>query len=157
MPKYIGTPFAGPSIGAQADDLQAGSMAYTILIVDDEPAMGELLGKVLSRRGYLTFIASSAQEAIIIFERQPIDLVISDLDLPQVNGFQLMSQIKAIQPDVPVVLMTSFGDHEQGLRAHEKGACYFLSKPLNMDTIISCIENLFFDLERPAAHPPGIY
>lgn len=132
-------------------------MAYTILIVDDEPAMGELLGKVLSRRGYLTFIANSASKAIAIFENQPIDLVISDLDLPQINGFQLMGQIKAIQPEVPVVLMTSFGDHEQGLRAHEKGACYFLSKPLNMDTIIGCIESLLFGLESSAAQPSGLY
>jgi DNA-binding NtrC family response regulator len=132
-------------------------MGYVILIVDDDPAMGELLGKVLSRRGYLTFIANSASEALSVFEKEQVDLVLTDLDLPETNGFQLLGQLKALRADVPVVLMTSFGNHEQGLRAHEEGACYFLSKPLNMDTIVSCIERLLFGLERPAAQHPGLY
>jgi DNA-binding response OmpR family regulator len=126
-------------------------MGYAILIVDDDPAIGELFGKILVRRGYVPLIVDSAKEAIDIFRQQSVDLVLSDLDLPGMNGFQLCGRLKSIRPEVPVVLMTSFGDRTQGLRAYEEGACYFLSKPLNMDTLLGCVQNLLPDLESSTA------
>lgn len=119
--------------------------------------MGELFGKILALHGYVTLIVDSSKEAIDVFQHQPVDLVLSDLDLPGMNGFQLCGRLKAIRPDVPVVLMTSFGDRIQGLKAYEEGACYFLSKPLNKDTLLGCVQSLLPDLEGSEAQPVELY
>lgn len=127
-------------------------MDYAILIVDDDPAMGELLEKVLARRGYTALVANSASQALALFETEQVDVVLTDLALPKIDGFELCGQLKDLRPDLPVIVMTSFGDQEQGLRAHKKGACEFLSKPLNMETLLSRIEALLLGCHR-SVHP----
>lgn len=131
---------------------EPGIMDYAILIVDDDPAMGELLGKVLARRGYTTLVANSAPQALTLFETEQVDVVVTDLALPKIDGFELCGQLKNLQPNLPVIVMTSFGDQEQGLLAHKKGACEFLSKPLNMETLLSRIEALLPGCQR-SVHP----
>ncbi len=132
-------------------------MGYVILIVEDDPAMGSLLHKVLVRRGYLTHVVTSATEALSIVQSEPVDVVVSDCSMPKMDGFKLLGQLKALRADLPVVLMTSFSDHEQGLRADQEGACTLLSKPLNMDTLLSCIETLLAGKGGPAVQPSGIH
>jgi two-component system response regulator HydG len=117
-------------------------MGLVILIVEDDPAMGELLEKVLARRGYDILLAESASEALLIFKNHRIDLVLSDLSMPKIDGFKLLGQLKDIQPNLPVILMTSFGDQQQGIRALQEGACHLLSKPVNMETLLDCVETL---------------
>lgn len=130
-------------------------MSPAILIVEDDPAMGELLGKVLARRGYDTVLANSASEALAIFKNQRIDLVLSDLSMPKIDGFKLLGELKNLRPDLPVILMTSFSDREQGLHALEKGACNLLSKPVNMETLLDCVETLLSREENSAKPAVG--
>ena len=77
-----------------------------ILIVDDEPHIREILRHILTREGYRVSDVESAREAVDIVRREPPQLIISDLQLEEADGFELIDQVKQLAPDVPVILLT---------------------------------------------------
>jgi len=99
-----------------------------ILVVDDKDFMRESISEVLSRKGYDVKTASGGHEAMEIFTREFFDLVISDYKMPQMNGVELLQSVKNINPDVPFLIFTGFGDIPTAVEAMEKGAFTFLEK-----------------------------
>ncbi|MBV9524152.1 MAG: response regulator, partial [Alphaproteobacteria bacterium] len=83
-------------------------MTHTILIVDDERRLAELLSASIADRGYRTIVCGSAEEALEAFDPVTIDLVISDLRMPGLDGRTLLNEIRAQAPDMPVVLITAY-------------------------------------------------
>ncbi len=111
-----------------------------ILIVDDEPAIIDSLELVLGASGYDVIPAASAQECMDVIARQPCDLVLLDLMLPDRSGLEVLRDIAAVNPDLPVLMLTAFGSIETAVEATRRGAANFLTKPWNNRQLLIEIE-----------------
>jgi two-component system, NtrC family, response regulator PilR len=83
-------------------------MKTRILIVDDELSMREFLSILVEREGYETVAAADAEQALLLLETSLFDLVISDVQMPGLNGIELLGRIKAMAPDTAVLMMTAY-------------------------------------------------
>lgn len=112
----------------------------SILIVDDEKSVRESLEKVLSKAGYVTRTASSGNEALKILGKRNTDLILSDLKMPDGDGFELLRAVKKHHPDVEVILLTGYGTIEKAVEAMKEGAYDFITKPVKKAVILSTVE-----------------
>jgi two-component system, NtrC family, response regulator PilR len=106
-----------------------------ILVVDDERSMRELLAIVLRREGYEVLLAESGRAAIDLLERQPVDLLISDIKMPDVSGVEVLRAAKKIDQDILGIMITAFASTETAVEAMRLGACDYLSKPFDVDLL----------------------
>ena len=106
-----------------------------ILIVDDEKGIRDGLKLFLKREGHLAFTAEDGKEALEILEKNDIDLVISDLRMPHINGDELLAFINKDYPGVKVIILTGHGTVENAVEAMRNGAYDFLIKPLNLEKL----------------------
>lgn len=106
-----------------------------ILVVDDERSMCELIETDLRLRGYTARWFTSAGDALKAFKEHDFDVVLTDVKMPGTSGLQLCEQIVAHRPDVPVVVMTAFGNLETAVAAIRVGAYDFVTKPIEMDLL----------------------
>jgi DNA-binding NtrC family response regulator len=106
-----------------------------ILVVDDDPASRDLLRKVLATEGHQVVQAADGREALAEVERQRPDLVVSDIRMPDVDGVQLLERMREAAADVPVILVTAFGDVEGAVEAIRRGAFDYIPKPYDVDAI----------------------
>ncbi|OYT74008.1 MAG: hypothetical protein CFK49_10310, partial [Armatimonadetes bacterium JP3_11] len=111
-----------------------------VLIVDDDDLVRETLHFVLEDGGYRVYAASSGAEALRLLEREPIDIVLSDIFMPGMNGFDLLRQIREVAPNTPVILITGYGNIEMAREALKQGASDFITKPYNIHEIPIMIE-----------------
>lgn len=117
------------------------STSARILVVDDDAAIREALSDTLSLEGYTTETAADAHAALsILLSGQHVDLVISDVQMPQVDGLSLLNSVREARIDVPVMLMTAYGSIDQAVTALQSGACDYLSKPLDVPTVLEKVE-----------------
>lgn len=107
----------------------------TVLIVDDEKNYLVVLGAFLSGEGYETLTADSAQHALEIVETTDLDLVLTDMKMPTMDGIELLKRIKQKVPDLPVVMMTAYGTVEKAVEAMQLGAFNFILKPFQNETL----------------------
>jgi two-component system, response regulator, stage 0 sporulation protein F len=117
-------------------------MSVSILVVDDEPDAAELFRQRFRREirqgSYVVHFAASGEQALHLLagEIQPALIVIlSDINMPGMDGLQLLGQIKQRRPDLPVMMVTAYGDDERKRRAHELGAFEFITKPVDFDRL----------------------
>lgn len=103
-----------------------------ILVVEDDGEMRSLLHKVLSREGYQVGLASDGLEALEKLGENRWSLVISDWKMPRMDGLELLRRIRRTRASVPVILITAFGDRDNGQEALGLGASAYLDKPLKM-------------------------
>jgi CheY-like chemotaxis protein len=121
-----------------------------ILVVDDEWTVVELLSTFLGSKGYQVAAAYSGREALDLFNNQPFDLVLVDLRIPKIDGLQILAEMKKLHPQVPVVMVSGFGDVETVVKALKLGAENFLTKPLDMDELERTVEqSLAISCARP--------
>jgi two-component system response regulator PilR (NtrC family) len=106
-----------------------------ILIVDDEPSMRELLDIVLRREGHEVFTASNGKAAIEILEREPIDLLVSDIKMPDMSGVEVLKAAKLLDPDLVGIMVTAYASVENAVEAMHLGAYDYISKPFNVDEL----------------------
>lgn len=116
-------------------------MKARILIVDDETSMREFLSILLEREGYLPAAADSAESALRLLAEQKFDLVISDVNMPGLDGIGLLERIKADSPDTVVMMITAFSTTEQAVEAMKHGAYNYIAKPFKVDEIKLLIRN----------------
>ncbi len=109
----------------------------SVLIVDDERNILKIVSATLAAAGYETMTAQSSEEAGEKFDRQPYNLVISDLKLPGRTGITLLEYVKSRDPDVPVIMITAYGTIENAVNAMKRGAFTYLTKPVNADELLS--------------------
>jgi CheY-like chemotaxis protein len=117
-------------------------MSVSILVVDDEPDVAELFRQRFrreTRQGtYVMHFAGSGEQALDLLagEVQPTLIVIlSDINMPGMDGLQLLGEIKHRRPDLPVMMVTAYGDDERRRRAQELGAVEFITKPVDFDLL----------------------
>ncbi|MGB4520640.1 MAG: response regulator, partial [Candidatus Omnitrophota bacterium] len=113
-----------------------------ILIVDDEPLVRRSLSELLALSGYVVSSAGDGKEALEMLKTYHADVVITDIKMPQMDGIQLLKQIKNTSSDTPVILMTSYGSIENAVEAMKDGAYDYVTKPIVDDEIKIMIERL---------------
>jgi len=110
-----------------------------ILVVDDEKNYTMIIGEILQEEGYASITASSGMEALDILNNEIIDLVLTDVKMPGMSGIQLLENIKEINPDIPVIIMTAYGSVEKAVNAMHRGAYTFILKPFENQALIAHI------------------
>jgi DNA-binding NtrC family response regulator len=123
---------------------------YRILTVDDEKNILRVVSTTLKSERYDVVTAQSAEEAIEKFGQNGFDLVITDLKLPGQGGLDLLSYVKAQEPDMPVIMITAFGTIENAVEAMKKGAFNYLTKPVNPDELLTVVREAVekYELKR---------
>jgi len=107
----------------------------TILIVDDDPPVAFALAELLGDLGHGTHTAHSARDALALLDRHAFDLVLSDYAMPEVDGLQLLGELRTRAPELPVVLLTARGSERLAARAIKGGAFDYLPKPFDNDEL----------------------
>ncbi len=108
---------------------------FTILLVDDEQSQREILAGFLRKQRFTVLEAASAEEALAVFGRQTVDLVLSDFRMPGRSGAELLRDLRLRNAEVTVVLMTAFGTIEGAVAAMRDGAYDYLTKPVDLDEL----------------------
>jgi DNA-binding NtrC family response regulator len=106
-----------------------------ILIVDDEEGMRRMLGRVLGREGYETCVVGSGAEALLQVAADQFDLVITDIQMPEMDGLALLRELQDYDPALPVVVITAYGTVESAVQALRLGAYDYITKPFETDEI----------------------
>jgi len=108
-----------------------------ILIVEDDPDLREALTDTLALSRYRVLAAVDGKHALEVLEKNAVGLVITDVQMPNMNGLVLLHQIKASQPHLPVLLMTAYGVITQAVEAMREGACNYLVKPFEASDLLT--------------------
>jgi len=112
----------------------------TILVVDDEEMLRKILSKILTKEGYNVHLASTGHEALEILRREKIDLLITDVKMPEMDGFDLLKTVKIDYPQIGIIVMTAFGDAYTVRDALLLGADEYITKPFKSFEIVMVIE-----------------
>lgn len=124
-----------------------------ILVIDDEPMIRQILCAFLEQWGYSTLDAENGREGIDLFEKEDIDLVLTDLDMPVVGGLEVLAHIHKNSPETPVVIISGAGQLDDAVQSVKLGAWDYLTKPIsNMvileNTISRCLEKVWLVKEN---------
>ncbi|MBN1550232.1 sigma-54-dependent Fis family transcriptional regulator [bacterium] len=130
-----------------------------ILIVDDEPNMRRILSASLKQEGYSTYLAGNGIEALEILSQTAVHVVITDLKMPQLDGMQLLSEINARFPDIPVIVITAHGTIENAVEAMKRGAFEYILKPFEMDELRLIVSKACttYKLNQTEFHAQGVF
>jgi DNA-binding NtrC family response regulator len=112
----------------------------TVLILDDEPVIREVLGSVLAKAGFVTREAASAAEGLERLAKESIDLLLLDLMLPDRPGLEVLAEVKARHPEVPVVVVTAYSSVESAISAMREGAFHYLPKPFRNEEVVHVVK-----------------
>jgi DNA-binding NtrC family response regulator len=129
-------------------------MPADILVVDDEPEMRSLLQDVLQEQGYGVVLASNGREALKHLGEQDFAVVLTDLRMKDMQGIELLTEVKRLYPDINVILMTAFGTVEVAVQAMKQGAYDFLVKPVKSEDVLRVTEKAVREalLRREVSH-----
>jgi two-component system, NtrC family, response regulator PilR len=116
-------------------------MPIKILVVDDELSMREFLSILLERDGYSAWQAENAEAALKLLESEDFELVISDVNMPGLDGISLLERIKKLSPETAVLLITAFSTAEQAVEAMKLGAYDYIAKPFKVEEIKVLVRN----------------
>ena len=115
--------------------VRADTRLPRVLVVDDERSMRELLSIVLRREGYDVLLAEDGRTALGLLERESIDVLISDIKMPDMSGVDVLRAAKKIDPHILGIMITAFASTETAVEAMRLGACDYLSKPFDIDLL----------------------
>ena len=121
-----------------------------LLIAEDEERMRRLLGMLLSNADYELELAADGREALKAFQENPADVVITDLRMPQMGGMDLIKEIRELDPDVPIIVITAFGSIESAVDAMRAGATDYITKPFEEARIKLAIQRAVQERELRA-------
>lgn len=113
---------------------------FSILLVDDEASQREPIKGFLENQGYIVFSAASYQESVNLFKNNNVDLVLTDYKLKDKSGLEVLSEVKSLNPMVPVIVMTAYGTIESAVNLMKQGAFDYIQKPIDLDELLISIE-----------------
>ncbi len=118
-----------------------------ILVVDDEPKMRRVLEIMLQKMGHRVLSAGNGREALAHFRASTADLIIADLRMPEMDGIELLANLRAQESDVPVIVITAHGTIETAVAAMKQGASDYILRPFDMDVLELAIERALTGVE----------
>jgi DNA-binding NtrC family response regulator len=116
-------------------------MQDQILIVDDHPPICKSLSEVLNRAGYKAHTANNGFEALEAINQEQFSVVVTDMDMPKMDGLEVLQRTKAIVPDTAVVIITGYASVDSAVKAMKYGAYDYITKPVTTDKIKAVIQN----------------
>lgn len=124
--------------------------AKRILLVDDEPNVVKSCARMLELEGFAVEGVTDGKEALDLYRRESFDLVLTDLKMPDVDGLEVLTTVKRLNPNAAVVIFTAYGTKESVVEALRLGAREFLEKPLDTKTLIATVRRIL-DQENDTA------
>ncbi len=115
-------------------------MSKSVLIVEDEQVLRQSLAELLTDEGYQVFQAGDGKEAYDLILKQPADLVITDIRMPNMDGMELIGKLQQTAPQTPIIIITAYGTVESAVAAMRAGAHDYLLKPVNFDDVLLKVE-----------------
>jgi DNA-binding NtrC family response regulator len=134
-------------VEAKPANLKTSAAGLSILIVDDEDATRQLCRDIASEIGLEVRTASTTDEALEILEQSPVDIVVTDLRVPQLGGLELLKNIGSNQPNTSVMVLTQYGTIETAIAATRLGARDYVTKPFHIEELRAKIERLVQSVE----------
>jgi len=148
-PALAGCPVCGTPRGAMAIDQPAAARPL-LLVVDDELPVLRVVERLAAKVGFDVVTCASGSEAMRALARKPADLAMVDLRMPDVNGLDLLRQIRTAVPSCEVILMTAFAAVDSAVEAIKLGAREYLTKPFDFDRLRQVLVDIRLELERRA-------
>ena len=125
-------------------------MANKALVIDDDAATLELMRFQLESENFEVSTAENAQKGLNLINDIEFDIILTDLNLPDISGIEMVKRAKEILPETEIIMVTGFGSTEKAIEATKAGAFYFVEKPIEFDELIVLIEKAI-DRKRSAA------
>ena len=116
-------------------------MSCNILVADDDRTIAHLIREIIERRGSTALVAYDGEQALKIFNNFKVDLIITDLKMPHVDGMNLIKTIRELDPDIPIIVITGYGSDQNYALAQTYGVTNFLSKPCSVLDISRAIDS----------------
>jgi two-component system, NtrC family, nitrogen regulation response regulator NtrX len=113
----------------------------SVLVIDDEAGIRDVLGEILADEGYTVFTAEDGIDGIQIVERERVDVVILDVWLPNMGGVDVLKELKKLRPELEVIVISGHGNIDLAVKAVKLGAFDFLEKPLSLDRVVTITKN----------------
>jgi len=110
-----------------------------ILLIEDEIAFSQMLTSFLKKKGYMVFSNATAKNITTLIKNNSFDLVLTDIRLPEKDGIAVLEEVKSLNNQLPVILMTSYADVSTAVSAMKKGAFDYISKPFRQDEVLGII------------------
>ena len=129
-----------------------------ILVVDDQDSIRHFVSRALEDEGYAVQVTGSVRETRQVLDQDMPDVAILDLKLPDGTGLELLREIKRVQPEVSVIMMTAFGELETAVEAMSAGAFWFVKKPFQNEELLALVtralesQKLWLELRRLRHH-----
>src|SRR3989338_5090596 len=118
-----------------------------ILVVDDETPTRELCFDILSEEGYETQVTAGAKEALLALSQKQFQIVLSDIQMPEMDGVALLKEVRSLHPDVEVILMTAYAGLPSAIEAVRHGAYDYLPKPLSREYLLNSVRRCLEKIE----------
>ena len=113
-----------------------------IFIIEDEKTIRVPLADELREAGYRVKEFRDSHQALKAVQRQPVDVVITDMKMPGLNGLEILTRLMDIKPDVPVVVITAYGSEDTAIAAMERGAYDYIEKPFDLDDMVALMARI---------------
>jgi two-component system nitrogen regulation response regulator NtrX len=111
-------------------------MQNRILIVDDEEEICSVLAQKLFKEGYICITATNAKKGLNHLYRESFSLIITDIKMPEMDGMEFLKNVRAMNPNIMVIMMTGFPEVDRVVEAMRLGACDFILKPIDLDIVV---------------------
>ncbi|MBI4486429.1 MAG: sigma-54-dependent Fis family transcriptional regulator [Acidobacteria bacterium] len=115
------------------------SPLQTILLIDDDDSLRRVVEYNLHEEGYRVVTAADGTTGLQAFQSQPVELVLTDIRMPEMDGLELLTRLKAMQPDLPVIVLTAHGTINSAVDAMKLGASDYLTKPFNREQLKAAV------------------
>ena len=133
--------------GAEAAVAIERPMTATVLIVDDENTTRDLCRDIVAESGLRTRVAATCEQALEILEQYPIDIVITDLKVPEIGGLELLKRVREAHTELPVIVLTQYGTIESAVEATRMGAADYVTKPFHIPELRLKLDRVVRSLE----------
>lgn len=114
---------------------------FKVLIVDDDSTLRDLLSETINGMGYIVETAEDGEDALNKLKRERFDVVVSDLKMPGMDGITLLNNIKALDSNILVIIITAYATLETAVKAIERGAYDYIAKPFRLDEFMVVVRN----------------
>ena len=118
----------------------AEQVSMTVLVIDDDAHIRSSIGKFLIARGHTVIEAANGEKGVAVVESQAVDIVITDVKMPNMDGFEVLRRVRSVAPETEVIVITGVKEAENAFRALREGAFDFFNKPFKVEDLNAAIQ-----------------